>query len=95
MSISVGARELKNRLGSYLRAARDGARIIVTERGQPVAELHGLAPSATALDERLRRLAAEGLVTLPTLDHVPSRPPLHIAGVTLSDAIIEDRQDRV
>lgn len=33
----VGARDLKNRLGSYLRAVREGTRIIVTERGKPVA----------------------------------------------------------
>ncbi|MCE7938718.1 hypothetical protein DCC79_13325 [bacterium] len=95
MSIVVGARELKNRLGSYLRAARGGTRVIITERGRPVAELHGLAASASALDDRLLRMAAEGLITLPTSPDLPLRTPLRIAAVTLSEAIVEDRRDRV
>lgn len=95
MSLVVGARDLKNRLGSYLRAVREGAHIVVTERGQPVAELHALARPASELEARLQRLAAEGLVTLPTLDHLPPRVPLQIAGASMSDAIIEDRGDRV
>jgi len=35
----VGARELKTRLGTYLRQVRRGATLVVTERGEPVAEL--------------------------------------------------------
>ncbi len=37
-AVEVGARELKTRLGAYLRRARDGQRIVVTERGTPAAE---------------------------------------------------------
>lgn len=95
MAIVVGARDLKNRLGSYLRSVRDGTRIIVTDRGQPVAELHAIGAPASALDERIQRMALEGLVTLPTLDRLPSRAPRRIAQVTLSDAVIEDRHDRL
>lgn len=95
MAILVGARDLKNRLGSYLRAVRAGTRIVVTERGQPVAELHAIAPPASVLDERLQRMAMEGLVTLPSRALAPLRLPRRIAAVTLSDAIIEDRQDRL
>jgi prevent-host-death family protein len=35
--ITVGIREIKNRLSEYLRMAKAGERIIVTERGKPVA----------------------------------------------------------
>jgi antitoxin (DNA-binding transcriptional repressor) of toxin-antitoxin stability system len=35
--ITVGIREIKNRLSEYLRRAKAGERIIVTERGKPVA----------------------------------------------------------
>jgi hypothetical protein len=35
---TVGARELKTRLGGYLRAVRSGATILVTDRGEPVAD---------------------------------------------------------
>ena len=33
---AVGVRELKNRLTYYLRRARKGEEVIVTERGRPV-----------------------------------------------------------
>src|SRR3989304_5686519 len=35
----VGARELKTRLGTYLRKVRQGSTLVVTDRGEPVAEL--------------------------------------------------------
>lgn len=93
MSLIVGARDLKNRLGSYLRIAREGTPVIVTDRGQPVVELRALEPVGTDLDSRLRRLAAEGLVTLRTLDRLP--PRVRIEAAMLSQAVIEDRADRL
>lgn len=37
--ITVGIRELKNRLSQYLRMVRQGEEILVTDRGEVVAEL--------------------------------------------------------
>jgi antitoxin (DNA-binding transcriptional repressor) of toxin-antitoxin stability system len=45
---AVGVRELKNRLSEYLRAVREGERVLVTDRGQVVAELR--APGALVED---------------------------------------------
>ena len=36
---TVGVRELKNRLSEYLRQAKSGEGVLVTDRGQVVAEL--------------------------------------------------------
>lgn len=36
---TVGVRELKNRLSEYIRQARSGESVLVTDRGQVVAEL--------------------------------------------------------
>lgn len=36
---TVGVRELKNRLSEYLRQAKSGEAVLVTDRGQVVAEL--------------------------------------------------------
>ena len=36
---TVGVRELKNRLSEYLRQAKSGESVLVTDRGQVVAEL--------------------------------------------------------
>ena len=42
--VRIGVRELRGKLGEYLRQARLGARFLIVSRGQPVAELG--APAA-------------------------------------------------
>jgi antitoxin (DNA-binding transcriptional repressor) of toxin-antitoxin stability system len=37
--IRIGVRELRGKLGDYLRQARLGARFVIVSRGEPVAEL--------------------------------------------------------
>lgn len=63
--LTVGIRELKNRLSEYIRAVAAGESVLVTDRGEVVAELtapgqksleSGLAPGLAALVRR-------GLVT--------------------------------
>ncbi len=90
----VGARELKTRLGGYLQSVRQGRTIVITERGEPVAELRPLERSATQ-DAVLERLNARGAVT--RLENRPLAPfrPVRSRGLSVSDAIIEDRDDRV
>lgn len=63
----VGIRELKGKLSEYVRKARDGEVILVTERGRVVAQLR--APGPTPEEHPyplLLKAAAEGLVYLPT-----------------------------
>lgn len=63
---TVGVRELKNKLSEYLRRVRLGESVLVTDRGEVVAELlppgHGRVDPA--VPEGLRELARRGLVTL-------------------------------
>jgi prevent-host-death family protein len=60
---TVGLRELKNRLSHYVRQARSGHEIRVTDRGEVVAEL--LPPRRGEGARRgLADLARRGLVTL-------------------------------
>lgn len=90
----VGARELKTRLGTYLRRVRQGRTLIVTYRGRPVAEIKPITPG-NEIDAVLLRLAAEGRVTLPTASRMPRFRPIKARGGALrSDVIIEDREDR-
>jgi antitoxin (DNA-binding transcriptional repressor) of toxin-antitoxin stability system len=63
---SVGLRELKNRLSEYVREVRSGEGVLVTDRGEVVAEL--IAPGQGS-DERgipagLVALARRGQVSL-------------------------------
>jgi prevent-host-death family protein len=91
---TVGARELKTRLGGYLQRVRQGRTIVITDRGQPVAELRPFE-SARTEETVLDRLTAIGAVT--RLEHRPLAPfrPIASRGPSLSQAIIEDRDDRV
>lgn len=95
MSITVGSRELKNRLGTYLRMVRDGVVIVVTDRGRPVAELRRIGPPEDQLEERLRYLAATGLVSLGASRELAPFRPIEIEGASLSDSLAKDREDRV
>ncbi|MEO1085941.1 MAG: type II toxin-antitoxin system prevent-host-death family antitoxin, partial [Acidobacteriota bacterium] len=59
---SVGSRELKTRLGTYLRLVREGMTLIITDRGRPVAELRPLSERKDLLHQRLYDLAARGVI---------------------------------
>jgi prevent-host-death family protein len=91
---TVGARELKTRLGAYLQQVRQGRTLVITDRGQPVAELKPLhGPSDE--DATFQRLEALGAVTRPERRPLaPFRPIRPRGGALVSDAIVADRDDR-
>lgn len=89
----VGARELKVRLGTYLRRVRQGHRIVVTDRGQPVAELRPIGGEA-GVESVLAELEAKGAVTRPTRKRLTRFRPIEAGGHPLSDAVRQDRDDR-
>jgi prevent-host-death family protein len=62
----VGLRELKNRLSQYVRRARAGHPVQITDRGEVVAELLPPVRSVASVDaqQRLAELARRGLVRL-------------------------------
>jgi prevent-host-death family protein len=90
----IGARELKTRLGGYLQQVRQGRTLVITDRGEPVAELKPLS-GAGSEDAKLDRLKALGAIT--RLENRPLAPfrPVRARGQSVSAAIIEDREDRV
>lgn len=89
----VGARELKVRLGKYLRQVRQGRTLVVTDRGQPVAELRPMGGAAGS-DAVLVQLEADGVVTRPTKTGLPPFRPIESRGPSLSAAVLEGRGDR-
>lgn len=90
----VGARELKMRLGKYIRAVREGETIVVTERGEPVAELRPLARAETGLAAHLARLEAAGILTRGSGEPLPRFRAIRIPGPPLSETLLADRKDR-
>ncbi len=63
---TVGVRDLKNKLSEYLRRVRLGERVLVTDRGQVVAELlpPGQGPGDPSVPVGLQSLSRRGLLTL-------------------------------
>lgn len=75
---SVGLRELKNRLSEYVREVRSGEPVLVTDRGEVVAEL---IPPGQGGDQRsvpsvLMALARRGQVTLGLSNDAAAYPKL-------------------
>ena len=92
--MKVGSRELKNRLGRYLLAVRQGQTLIITDRGKPVARLtptEETGPVKDPIQARLQELEAQGLI------HLGSKPLRKIrtvknTGKPASRIIIEERR---
>lgn len=62
--VSIG--RLKARLSEYLRRARAGEDVVVTDRGRPVARLVGLE-GVPALEGRVEELVGAGLARRPAV----------------------------
>lgn len=90
---TAGARALKTRLGSYLRKVRQGATVVITDRGQPIAELRPL-DHRVAGNPGLARLIASGAVTRRQPTPLEAFRPIRSRGASLSEAVVEDREGR-
>jgi len=75
---SVGLRELKNRLSEYVREVRSGESVLVTDRGEVVAELLPAeqGPDETGVTSGLMALARRGQLTLGASNDAKLYPKL-------------------
>lgn len=90
----AGARALKTHLGAYLRKVRHGATVVVTDRGQPIAELRPLEQDPGSTHPGLARLLASGAVTRGNHAPLKSFRAIRSNGASLAAAVLEDREDR-
>ena len=87
----VGVRELRQHLSRYLRRVVRGETLEVTDRGRPVAILAPLPKPSTPLE----RLVASGQVARPEEDLMELLPPRGRISTDLSDALREERAERL
>jgi prevent-host-death family protein len=75
---SVGLRELKNRLSEYVREVRSGEGVLVTDRGEVVAELlpPGQGLDANGVRSGLMAMVRKGQVTLGAANEATLYPKL-------------------
>lgn len=88
------ARALKTRLGAYLRRVRQGATIVVTDRGEPIAELRPFSRPRGRTHPGLVRLLASGAVTRERHASLGRFRPVRSTRSSLSEAVLQGREDR-
>lgn len=92
--ITVSVKELKNRLTQHLRRVKQGEKVIITDQGKPIALIQPIQSAApvVSLQARLAKLAAQGLVTLPTRKPLKGVRTVKVSGPPISRTILEDRR---
>jgi len=96
---TVGVRELKNSLSEYLRRVRSGESVLVTDRGEVVAELAppGDVSAETSLPPGVLALARRGLATVGSAPDAALYRALPRKGprkLTASELLDEERGSR-
>ena len=82
----VGVRELHDRLSEHLDRVAQGADVIVTRRGRPIARL-----SAIDREDPVAELIRRGLVTAPRTIRQPRRARVRSRG-SVSDLVADQRR---
>jgi antitoxin (DNA-binding transcriptional repressor) of toxin-antitoxin stability system len=95
---AVGVRELKNRLSEYLRLVRAGEHVLVTDRGEVIAELAppGESSGPDEIPPKLREMIRRGLATraMPRGEYKYPRLPRLAPDGTAERLIDEERGER-
>lgn len=86
----VSIRELKSRLSHYLRLARSGEPVVITDRGVPVGRL---VPIERDLEGRVAALHAARQLQWSGQRLTPRKPAVRIPrGKSVAELIVEDRE---
>jgi prevent-host-death family protein len=92
--MKLGLREANQHFSKAIKAVRAGKDVILTERGHAIAVIKPIKEGQDQ-DVILKRMADEGLITLPSrTGPLPRFEPIRIKGKPLSQTIIDDRDDR-
>lgn len=85
---TIGIRELKAQLSSHVKEVKEGATLVITDRGEPVARL---VPVASPLESKVQQLlesgnaAWSGRKLSPVVPTVPVRGPKMVSELLLED----------
>ncbi len=84
----MSAKELKNRLGRYLKRVKEGGSLVITERGKPIARI---VPLDLSPESKLKLMEELGLLVPPEGELEPLEP-LVTPKQSISEILIEDRK---
>ncbi|MDE3091350.1 MAG: type II toxin-antitoxin system prevent-host-death family antitoxin [Chloroflexota bacterium] len=86
---TVGIREFKARLASYLRQVKAGNTLVITEHGKPVGRI---VPMKASLQERTQAMIDAGVIAWSGRKLKKRIPTVKPRGNrTVSDLLLEDR----
>jgi prevent-host-death family protein len=87
---TVNVRELKSRLSHYLRLAKAGESVEITERGVPIGRI---VPTAAPIEDRLDAMARTGLLQWNRRRLPRATPVARASGPrTVAELLVEDRE---
>lgn len=87
-NMDVAVTDLRAHLGKWIDEARNGADVVITDRGMPVARIVALDASPT-----IERLVSEGLIRRPRRSSRPSAGvrPLPLPVQSVADIVSDHR----
>jgi prevent-host-death family protein len=87
---TVNVRELKSRLSHYLRLAKAGESVEITERGTPIGRI---VPTSAPIEDRMEAMARSGLLLWNKRKLKPMAPVARVRGKrTVAEFLVEDRE---
>jgi len=87
---TVGIRELKTRLGSYVRHVKSGSTLVITERGKPVGRI---VPIGQSVETRAHELVRAGLIAWSGRKLTRAKSTARTRGKrTVAELLLEDRE---
>ncbi|MEK6698274.1 MAG: type II toxin-antitoxin system prevent-host-death family antitoxin [Nitrospirota bacterium] len=91
--IKVGLREANMHFSKYIKLARQGNEVVVTDRGAPIAVIKPLAGTATA-GERVKALEEQGILMRARGKAGALPRPISVKGKPMSRTVSEERDER-
>jgi prevent-host-death family protein len=94
--MKLGLREANQQFSKAIKAVRSGKEVVLTARGRPIAVIKPIK-EADSQEAALQKMADEGLIALPSREGpmpAPRWKPVRIKGKSLSQNIVDDREDR-
>lgn len=86
----MNIRELKSRLSHYLRLAKAGESVEITDRGTPVGRI---VPTILPVEDRIEAMARSGLLRWNNRKLKRRAPGACVKGKrTVADLLVEDRE---
>jgi len=95
-AITVGVREAKGNLSRLLKRVREGAQVVITDRGEPVGRIVPVGREELSLEDRLKDLEKRGILRAKPRGNHPKAPkPVQMPQKVDLQAMLQEDRDHV